>query len=71
MTQPLDRDAPLQSEAELPAPLADYADRLLLGTGLETLDAVRIARRQLDLPGELGGLARALQAGWLVEGDPA
>jgi hypothetical protein len=71
MTQPLDRDAHRPLEAGLPAPLADYADRLLLGTGLEAADAVLIARGQLELPAELGGLAKALQAGWMAEADPA
>ena len=55
---------------ELPAALADYADRLLLGTGLDAADAVLIASRHLDPPDELRGLANALQAGWLAE-DPA
>ena len=55
---------------ELSAALADYADRLLLGTGLDAADAVLIASRHLDPPAELRGLANALQAGWLAE-DPA
>ena len=71
MTRPLDRDAPRPLDAGLPAPLADYADRLLLGTGLEAADAVLIASRQLEPPAELSGLANALQAGWTAEADPA
>ena len=58
------------SNDETAAVCADYADRLLLGTGLEAAHAVLIAGKQLDLPAELSGLAHALQAGWLAE-DPA
>jgi hypothetical protein len=47
--------------------LADYADRLLLGTGLEAADAVLIAMGTLDPPPELSRLANALTAGWLAE----
>jgi hypothetical protein len=47
--------------------MADYADRLLLGTGLTAADAVLIASGQLDPPAELSRLAGALQAGWLAE----
>ncbi len=70
MTRSPDQNAPKHTGSELPAALANYADRLLLGTGLEAADAVLIARKQLDLPAELSGLANALQAGWLAE-DPA
>ena len=69
MTGSTDRNAPQHAGAELPAPLADYADRLLLGTGLDAADAVLIASGQLDPPAELSGLANALQAGWMAE-DP-
>ena len=57
-------------DVELPAALADYADRLLLGTDLDAAHAVLIASGRLDLPAELSGLANALQAGWFAE-DPA
>jgi hypothetical protein len=70
MTGSTDQNTSKHPGVELPAALADYADRLLLGTGLEAADAVLIARKQLDLPAELSGLANALQAGWLAE-DPA
>ena len=50
--------------------LADYADRLLLGTDLDAAHAVLIASRRLDLPAELSRLANSLQAGWFAE-DPA
>jgi len=54
---------------QVPAPLAEYADRLLLSTGLHAEDALLIASGQLDPWPELSGLARALRAGWdLAEG---
>ena len=55
----------------LPAPLADFADRLLLGTDLDAADASFIASGQLDVPAELQGLADALRAGWTAEEDAA
>jgi len=69
MTLSTDQNTPQHTGAELPAPLADYADRLLLGTGLDAADAVLIASGRLDPPAELSGLANALQAGWMAE-DP-
>ena len=48
----------------LQAPLSEYAERLLMSTGLHAEDALRIASGQLDPPDELGGLAIALCAGW-------
>jgi hypothetical protein len=48
----------------LQAPLSEYADRLLMSTGLHAEDALRIASGQLPPPDELGGLAIALRAGW-------
>ncbi len=71
MTGLTDQNTSNLPSPELPAALADYADRLLLGTGLEAADAVLIASGHLDPPAELRGLADALQAGWLAEGDPA
>jgi hypothetical protein len=53
----------------LPAPLSEYADRLLLSTGLTAEDALRIARGQVDQREELGGLALALRAGWELTED--
>jgi hypothetical protein len=70
MTGSTDQNTSKHPGVELPAALADYADRLLVGTGLEAAHAVLIARKELDLPAELSGLAHALQAGWLTE-DPA
>jgi hypothetical protein len=55
----------------LPAPLAEYADRLLLSTGLGAEDALRIAAGQLEPPEELDGLAFALRAGWNLREDPS
>jgi hypothetical protein len=71
MTVSTDQNTPNHSGAELPAALADYADRLLLGTGLDAAHAVFIASEQLDLPAELRGLADALLAGWFAEEDRA
>ena len=71
MTGSPDRNDRQHTDGELSAPLADYADRLLLGTGLEAADAVLIASAHLDPPAELSGLANALQAGWMAEEDPA
>jgi hypothetical protein len=64
------RNDPQHTDGELSASLADYADRLLLGTGLDAADAVLIASGQLVPPLELRSLGSALQAGWLAE-DPA
>ena len=71
MTVSTDQNTPKHMGADLPAALADYADRLLLGTGLEVADAVLIASAYLDLPAELSGLANALWAGWMAEEDSA
>ncbi len=70
MTESSHQDTPQDTGAALPAALADYADRLLLGTGLEAADAILIASGQRDAPAELSSLANALQAGWSAE-DPA
>ena len=70
MTVSTDQNTPKHTGVDLPAALADYADRLLLGTGLDAADAVSIASRHLDPPNELRGLASALQTGWFAE-DPA
>jgi hypothetical protein len=70
MTGSSDQNTPERTGVELPASLADYADRLLLGAGLDAADAVLIASGHLDPADELRGLANALQAGWLAE-DPA
>jgi len=71
MTGSSDQDTPKHTGVDLPAALADYADRLLLGTGLDAADAVLIASANLDPPAELGGLANALWAGWMAEEDSA
>ncbi len=60
-------EAPHTPAPTLPPALADYADRLLLGTGLDALDALRIASGQLEPLDELSGLARALRAGWQLD----
>lgn len=70
MTGSPDQTNSQHTGADLPAPLADYADRLLLGAGMNAADALQMASGLLDPPAELRGLANALQAGWLTE-DPA
>ena len=70
MTGSTDQNAPEHTVVELPAALADCADRLLLGTDLDAAHAVLIASGQLVPPPELRVLGGALQAGWLAE-DPA
>ena len=70
MTGSPDRNDRQHTDGELSAPLADYADRLLLGTGLDAADAVLIASGQLVPPPELRALGSVLEAGWLAE-DPA
>ena len=55
--------------AELPRPLAEYTEQLLLGTALEVTDALRLASGEVDVPPELRAVAEALRAGWsLTEG---
>ncbi len=48
----------------VPKSLAEYADRLLLSTGLHLEEALLIASGQLDCPPELEPVARALRTGW-------
>jgi hypothetical protein len=54
------------------ATLAEYAERLLLGTGLDVEQALRIARGDREAPPELSALGEALRAGWNLSaaGDP-
>jgi hypothetical protein len=56
-------------QPDLPAPLTEYADRLLLSTGLTAQDALSIASGKLDASDRLGGLALALRAGWELADD--
>jgi len=60
---------PRSSTAPLPEPLADYADQLLLGTGLDANQALLIASGQLEPDPSLGALAAALRAGWMLTDD--
>jgi hypothetical protein len=55
------------TEAEVPATLAEYVDRLLLGTSLGAADAVLIASGRREHSPELRGCADALRAGWTAE----
>jgi hypothetical protein len=54
----------VDKQPALPASLAEYADRLLLSTGLQVEEAMLIACGQLEPPPELEGLSRALRTGW-------
>jgi hypothetical protein len=60
---------PNQTGSGLTRALAEYANRLLLGTGLEAGEALGIARGDLDAPAHLRSLQTALRAGWHAE-DP-
>jgi hypothetical protein len=52
---------------DVEASLAEYADRLLLSTGLTAQDAFLIASGRQKVLDQLAALARALQAGWRLE----
>ena len=54
---------------QLPAPLAEYADRLLLGTGLDATEALLIASGQAEAPPELAGIQETLRVGWQLAED--
>ena len=71
MTEPKSpRTDYLASEgAPIPESLTEYADRLLLSTGLHAEDALLIASGRLEPAEELDDLARALRAGWESTGD--
>lgn len=53
---------------DVPAALAEYADRLLLSTGLHAEDVLSIVGGQVEPSAELEPLARALRAGWNAQG---
>jgi len=69
VSRPQDHRPPLGTPDELPAPLVEYADRLLLGTGLDPAKALLIASGRLDPPSHLSGLAHALRSGWELTED--
>jgi hypothetical protein len=52
------------SEVELPAPLAEYAERLLQSSGLSAHDVLLIASGHTEPPPGLEAIASALRAGW-------
>ena len=58
---------PDQTGSGLNRALAEYADRLLLGTAVEAGEALRIARGDIDAPAQLRFLQTALRAGWNAE----
>jgi hypothetical protein len=60
---------PVGNPTELSRPLIEYAERLLLGTGLSASDAVLLASARIEAPTELRYLAEALQAGWNLAKD--
>ena len=62
---------PLGGSRELPVPLAEYAEQLLMGTGLDATEAVRVAAGELDVPPELSRIQQALRAGWQLEDLPS
>lgn len=64
MTEPSKLDEGPVPISTVPASLAEYADRLLLSTGLHVEDALLIASGQLDPRPELEPLVRALRTGW-------
>ena len=61
--------APTSDGARMSGELAEYADRLLLSTGLHADDALLIARGELEPEPHLLELARALRAGWQAGED--
>jgi hypothetical protein len=71
MNRAAEPHAPKHPAGDVPPALAEYADRLLLGTGLDACEALRIASGELDPPPPLKGLAEALHAGWQQEEDRA
>jgi hypothetical protein len=50
--------------------LLDYAEPLLIGTGLNVEQALLIARGEVETPSELAALADALRAGWSLAAGP-
>ena len=53
-----------RAQYDLPRALVEYADHLLLGTGLDAPLALQIASGRRDAPDDLVSLAAALRAGW-------
>ena len=70
MRRPPDHHPPMGTPPELPAALVDYANQLLLGTGLQAGEALLIANGELDPPTQLSGLAHALRSGWELSEVP-
>ena len=56
--------------APLPKDLAAYAERLLLGTGLNLQDAARAAADPASAHGDPNGATAALHAGWTADTHP-
>ena len=70
MRRPSDHRPPTGTPPDLPAALVEYADRLLLGTGVQAAEALLIASGGLDPPAQLSGLAHALRSGWDLSEEP-
>jgi hypothetical protein len=64
MSRTPDRQPHAGLPTELPPALAEYAEQLLLGTGLDAREALRVACGEVDAAPGLSGLAEALRAGW-------
>ncbi len=64
MTEPSNLDEQPVPISTVPGSLAEYADRLLLSTGLHVEEALLMASGQLDPSPGLEPLARALRTGW-------
>jgi hypothetical protein len=54
------------SNVELPAPLAEYAERLLQSTGLSAQDVLLIASGHAEPPVGLEAIASSVRAGWIT-----
>ena len=67
MSRTPDRQPPAGLPTALPRGLAEYAEQLLLGTGLGVCGALRAARGEIEAAPELSGLTEALRAGWSAE----
>ncbi|MBV9354155.1 MAG: hypothetical protein JO023_01380 [Chloroflexi bacterium] len=58
-------------EKNVPGPLAEYAERLLLSTGLSVRDVLRIASGAEDPPAGGESIEKALRAGWSLADSSA
>jgi hypothetical protein len=61
---------PSGDSEKLPRALIEYTERLLLGTGLDVEQALRIARGKVEPVPGLTAPADALRAGWNLSAGP-